>query len=286
MAERGGDRDAGGDAVEHQQRRQQEAAAHAEQAGKKSHAKAHAQNDDPMDRHFRDGQVDFHGPCPPAIEQSRTPPRRRNVRARCSMGQPREIARRASAVNQFAEYRRFGRHIGDAVERRGTESLRPSLLRRGAVGVGQLGLQHVEARLGFRVARAGCDGIPFIGVEQALRHAVAALIQHREIELGIRKAQRGGLGEPARRFRHVLLAGRAVRHRRRPDCASPCGCPDWRRLDTICAAVAGLAVDALAALIHRAQAILRHGLAVRRPPFPAISRLALDRRRCPDRRDI
>ena len=62
MAERGGDRDAGGNAVEHQKRRQQETAAHAEQAGEEPHAQTHAQNDDPMDRHLRDGQVDFHEP--------------------------------------------------------------------------------------------------------------------------------------------------------------------------------------------------------------------------------
>ena len=59
--QRGGHRHGGGDAGEHQQRRQQEAAAHPEQARQKAHARAQRDHDQPVDRHFRDGQIDFHG---------------------------------------------------------------------------------------------------------------------------------------------------------------------------------------------------------------------------------
>src|ERR1700744_4961763 len=77
--------------------------------------------------------------------------------------------------------RGLGRHIGAAIERRDMEGLCRTG-GGGAVGIGQLCLQYCETRLGLRVARGGGDGIPFIRVDQALRHAVAALIQHREIE--------------------------------------------------------------------------------------------------------
>ena len=43
-----------------QQRGEKKAAADTEHARQKAHAEAHAQNDQPMDRHLGDGQIDFH----------------------------------------------------------------------------------------------------------------------------------------------------------------------------------------------------------------------------------
>src|SRR4051812_14055715 len=60
MAEGGGDRNARGDAVEHQQGGQQKTAADPEQAGQKTDAETHAQDHQPLDRHLGDGQVNFH----------------------------------------------------------------------------------------------------------------------------------------------------------------------------------------------------------------------------------
>ena len=135
------------------------------------------------------------------------------------------------------------------------------LVRRRLVAVRQLGLKHGQTRLGFGITRCGRDGIPLEGIQQALRHAVAALIQHRQVELAVRQAQRRGLGEPARRLGHVLAARRAAGERHRQIVHGLAVALVGGQL-VIARRLGGIGRHALAALIQRAQAVLRHGLAL------------------------
>jgi hypothetical protein len=60
VARRRRDRDGGRNAAEDQQGREKKSTADAEQAGEKTDRSAQAENEQPVDRHLGDGQVDFH----------------------------------------------------------------------------------------------------------------------------------------------------------------------------------------------------------------------------------
>ena len=128
--------------------------------------------------------------------------------------------------------RRVRRNIGAAVERQRMERIGCSLLGRGALRRRSTASRGIEPRLRFRVALRGRDGIPFVGIDQALLHAHAALIEHGEIELESPRPSVGGLREPLRGLREVLRSCPSLRRRRRPDCASPCDCRAWRPTHT------------------------------------------------------
>ena len=74
---------------------------------------------------------------------------------------------------------------------------------------------------GFLVAGARRDGEPLVGLDQVLRHAEAAGMQDRQVELAVAHAALGRLAEERRRPARGRARRRRPRHRARRDCASP-----------------------------------------------------------------
>src|SRR5579862_5459298 len=158
-----------------------------------------------MDRHLGDGEIDFHRSrgkdaqpmCAVGAERSTSTLALREGRKMRSIFRggvsrtvtpPRNLLRAyAVATRRSANCRpslkgRVGseiallrRHVGAGIRKRGLEGV-GGVLGGGAVVGGELRAERVDARLGFLVAAGSGDRVPLVRVDQALRHAGAALV--------------------------------------------------------------------------------------------------------------